>query len=159
MPSGSPAAIAAGPPIVTGVEGGVDYAAMASEQRVCPETTLLAANPSLSVKAVKFGDTSLLCDWSTGIPRPLVPAYSRKAVFTAIHCLAHPGIRAIHCTGHRRHSTHPHSSAAVLPHSCGFSGPSTSFGGRLHLPLHDDRPLFTMAGSGAIENDGQSGMC
>jgi transposase InsO family protein len=52
------------------------------------------ANPSLSVKAVKFGDTSLLCDWSTGIPRPLVPACSRKAVFTAIHGLAHPGIRA-----------------------------------------------------------------
>jgi hypothetical protein len=86
-PGSLAAAIAAGPPTAAksaSVEGCVDYAAMAPEQRVCPETTLLAAHPSLSVKAVKFGDTRLLCDWSMGIPWPLVPAYSRKAQVSGI---------------------------------------------------------------------------
>jgi hypothetical protein len=63
VPSGSlAAAIAAGPPIDISVQGGVDFAAMAVGQRGCSETTLLAANPSLSVKTVKVGDTNLLCD-------------------------------------------------------------------------------------------------
>jgi len=36
----------------------------------------------------------LLCDTSTGIPRPFVPASLRKIVFDSLHSLSHPGVRA-----------------------------------------------------------------
>ena len=37
--------------------------------------------------------TTLLCDTSTGVARPIVPLSWRRVVFDAIHCLAHPGIK------------------------------------------------------------------
>ena len=39
-------------------------------------------------------NTTLLCDTSTGVARPIVPPAWRRAVFDSIHGLAHPGIRA-----------------------------------------------------------------
>ena len=39
-------------------------------------------------------NTTLLCDTSTGVPRPIVPQSWRRTVFNTIHGLAHPGIRA-----------------------------------------------------------------
>ncbi len=36
----------------------------------------------------------LLCDFTTGRPKPLVPREDRRQVFEAIHGIAHPGIRA-----------------------------------------------------------------
>jgi hypothetical protein len=48
----------------------------------------------LRIRPVLIGGVSLLCDWSSGTPRPLVPVSNRQAVFVAIHGLAHPGIRA-----------------------------------------------------------------
>ena len=38
-------------------------------------------------------NTTLLCDTSTGVPRPVVPLTWRRAVFDSIHGLAHPGIK------------------------------------------------------------------
>ncbi|BHF80355.1 hypothetical protein SprV_0702348100 [Sparganum proliferum] len=37
---------------------------------------------------------TILCDWSTGTPRPVVPLCYRKTVFEHFHSLSHPGIRA-----------------------------------------------------------------
>nr|VZI40250.1 unnamed protein product [Spirometra erinaceieuropaei] len=37
---------------------------------------------------------TILCDWSTGTPRPVVPLSYRKVVFDHFHSLSHPGIRA-----------------------------------------------------------------
>ncbi|BHF67662.1 hypothetical protein SprV_0301069000 [Sparganum proliferum] len=37
---------------------------------------------------------TILCDWSTGTPRPVVPLPYRKVVFDHFHFLFHPGIRA-----------------------------------------------------------------
>ncbi|BHF77770.1 hypothetical protein SprV_0602088000 [Sparganum proliferum] len=37
---------------------------------------------------------TVLCDWSTGTPRPVVPLPYRKVVFDHFHSLFHPGIRA-----------------------------------------------------------------
>ena len=44
---------------------------------------------------VQFGptDATLLCDVSTGQPRPIVPAAFRRTVSDAIHGLFHPSIR------------------------------------------------------------------
>nr|VZI33586.1 unnamed protein product [Spirometra erinaceieuropaei] len=37
---------------------------------------------------------TILCDWSTGTPRPVVPLSFRKTVFKHFHSLSHPGNRA-----------------------------------------------------------------
>nr|VZI12561.1 unnamed protein product [Spirometra erinaceieuropaei] len=37
---------------------------------------------------------TILCDWSTGTPRPVVPLSYHKVVFDHFHSLSHPGIRA-----------------------------------------------------------------
>ncbi|BHF81470.1 hypothetical protein SprV_0702460000 [Sparganum proliferum] len=37
---------------------------------------------------------TILCDWSTGTPRPVVPLPYRKVVFDHFHSLSHPRIRA-----------------------------------------------------------------
>ena len=49
----------------------------------------------LVLQDVQFGPTgsTLLCDVSTGHPRPIVPASFRKSVFDTIHGLSHPSIR------------------------------------------------------------------
>ena len=38
--------------------------------------------------------TPLICDMSTGNPRPWVPECLRRIVFNSLHQLSHPGIRA-----------------------------------------------------------------
>ena len=38
--------------------------------------------------------TTLLCDTSTSVPRPLVPPQFRRQVFDTLHTLSHPGVRA-----------------------------------------------------------------
>ena len=55
-----------------------------------PATALRLENVRLN------STTSLLCDTSTGVQRPLVPALFRRRVFDAVHGLSHPGIRTTH---------------------------------------------------------------
>jgi cleavage and polyadenylation specificity factor subunit 1 len=77
------------------VQIGIDYSAMAEEQRQDPETTAYkTAITGMNWQDVPFGDTSLLCDVSTGRPRPLVPRAFRRQVFDAIHNISHPSIRS-----------------------------------------------------------------
>ena len=67
---------------------------MAASQVSCPEVEALKARPSLRVSMATLGELQLLCDFSTGLPRPLLPPAFRMAAFTAVHSLAHPGIIA-----------------------------------------------------------------
>jgi transposase InsO family protein len=71
-----------------------DLRGIAARQLSCPSTLQAAKSPSLQVKACEVEGVSLLCDMSTGRLRPLVPEADRPMVFNAIHCVAHPGIRA-----------------------------------------------------------------
>jgi hypothetical protein len=48
----------------------------------------------LKVRRVDMGQLQLLCDFSTGSPRPLVPFQCRDAVFSVMHSGSHPGVRA-----------------------------------------------------------------
>lgn len=74
---------------------GIDYASMAEAQAADPETASYRTSiTSLMWQDVKFGDFSLLCDVSTGRPRPLVPREFRRPVFDAIHSLSHPSARS-----------------------------------------------------------------
>jgi transposase InsO family protein len=72
----------------------VDYADMAAEQQRCAATQQLAEAASLQVVRVAMHGHNVLCDISTGTPRPLVPPKWQQAVFHSVHDLAHPGVRA-----------------------------------------------------------------
>jgi hypothetical protein len=73
---------------------GVDYYKMAAAQQECEESLQLAASPSLQVQRRQVKGVELLCDVSTAVVRPIVPAACRREVFKGMHYLAHPGIRA-----------------------------------------------------------------
>jgi transposase InsO family protein len=85
---------------VTNVQGrlqeqlGLDFAAVAARQQQCPTVHLLVTSSSLKVRYLPVGGQLLLCDFSTGSARPLIPAADRRNVFELLHGLAHPGIRA-----------------------------------------------------------------
>ncbi|CAH8490858.1 unnamed protein product [Dicrocoelium dendriticum] len=74
----------------------VDLAAMASAQAQDEDIQRTLQSTSLHVQPVPLQTTegTILCDTSTGCPRPLVPVSFRRTVFDALHSLSHPGIRA-----------------------------------------------------------------
>jgi transposase InsO family protein len=72
----------------------LDFAAIAEHQRSCQVTLQASKSPSLQLRAVEVMGASLLCDFSTGVPRPLIPVANRQKVFNAFHSLAHAGTRA-----------------------------------------------------------------
>ncbi|XP_066980121.1 uncharacterized protein [Macrobrachium rosenbergii] len=78
----------------------IDYEDLAREQAADPETAdYRTAMTALKWKDVPLAnsDTTLLCDTSTGRPRPLVPAWKRKHMFDIVHGLSHPSGRATAC--------------------------------------------------------------
>ena len=75
---------------------GVDYMAMASDQKKDEDVKAYrTAITGLVLEDIPFGpnNDTLLCDVSTGQPRPVVPLSWRKKVFEAIHNLSHPSVR------------------------------------------------------------------
>ena len=79
------------------VQLGLDYGKMATEQVADPGVQeMRTAETGLRLEDVPFGETgtTLLCDVSTGQPRPVVPDGWRQQVFDAMHGLSHPGKRA-----------------------------------------------------------------
>ena len=76
----------------------LDFDALATAQRDCPEFLALRQDSSSSLVwqevTLPVGNQSLWCDMSTGSPRPYVPPPFRRTVFDSLHGLAHPGIRA-----------------------------------------------------------------
>ena len=76
---------------------GIDYTALATAQLIDAELPAYrTAISGLQLADVPFGPTgqTLLCDVSTGYPRPIVPAAWRRHVFDTLHNLAHPSVRA-----------------------------------------------------------------
>ena len=85
---------------VTRVEG-IDFERMAAAQQQDPEIKHLLActgsQPcSFCIEPIprQSSTTTLLCDVTTGVPRPLVPSNFLQEVFCVLHSLSHPGIRA-----------------------------------------------------------------
>ena len=74
----------------------VDFTAMAQAQLNDEIQNSTSDSSSLQLRAVPLltADVTLLCDTSTGTPRPWVPQSFRRAVFDALHSLSHPGVRA-----------------------------------------------------------------
>ena len=79
-------------PIMAALLPAVDLEMMAQTQARDPEIQAArTAITSLVLHDVEVSNSTLLCDVSGGVPRPLVPAQHRREVFNAIHGLAHLG--------------------------------------------------------------------
>ena len=75
----------------------LDYDKLADAQATDPEIQKIAnAKNALNIKPINMPMTTkpVLCDISTGNPRPWVPQEFRREVFRALHELSHPGINA-----------------------------------------------------------------
>ena len=75
----------------------IDFQAMANAQKEDPALDQLQTESSsldLQPIPLPFTEVTLVCDMSTGIPRPFVPEAFRRKVFDSLHGLSHPGIRA-----------------------------------------------------------------
>ena len=70
----------------------VDLAQMAAAQQTDPNVSELCSKPgALQLRNITLDGTHILCDVSTGRPRPVVPPSWTKNVFDALHSLCHPG--------------------------------------------------------------------
>ena len=74
----------------------IDFANIAAEQKVDSEFTQLGKTSSLKLQSVPIpaSNATIICDMSTGVPRPYVPSKFRRAIFDSLYCVASPGIRA-----------------------------------------------------------------
>ena len=72
----------------------VDLQELAAAQPSCPDCQRALSSPALRVITADIGGAQLLVDTSSGVFRPLVPAAFRRRIFTAVHSIAHPGVRA-----------------------------------------------------------------
>ena len=75
----------------------VDFRAMAKAQPTDTDLQTLQTssnNIKFARVAMPMCKDTLLCDTSTGTPRPYVPQQFRRTVFNSLHDLSHPGIRA-----------------------------------------------------------------
>ncbi|GBM64178.1 hypothetical protein AVEN_89030-1 [Araneus ventricosus] len=81
-----------------GLPYAIDFQKMAEEQQTDPELQdILSSNTtSLVLQPLPVGEppVTLHCDVSLGRIRPFVPENFRREVFTNLHSLSHPGIRA-----------------------------------------------------------------
>ena len=80
---------------ISTIQLGVDYEELSTAQQSDPETDAAKSSiTNLRWKTIRIGNAQLLCDTSTGRPRPFVPKYFRRKIFDMIHSLSHPSIRA-----------------------------------------------------------------
>ncbi|XP_068246520.1 uncharacterized protein [Palaemon carinicauda] len=79
---------------------GLDYNALADAQRLDPENQACGTSCTpLRWEDVPLHDsnTTYLCDFSTGRPRPWIPALMRRHLFDSIHGLSHHGLSHHSC--------------------------------------------------------------
>ena len=80
---------------ISTIQLGVDYEELSAAQQSDPETDAAKSSiTNLRWRTIKIGNAQLLCDTSTGRPRPFVPKSFRRRIFDMIHSLSHPSIRA-----------------------------------------------------------------
>ncbi|CAH8553506.1 unnamed protein product [Schistosoma rodhaini] len=78
------------------ITNGIDYHGLAKLQEIDIELNKLRFDDTTSLlfEDIQFGNAKVICDMSTGRPRPFIPKPLRRKVFESIHNLSHPGIKA-----------------------------------------------------------------
>ena len=75
----------------------VNFQDIARAQRDDSELSLLqTSNTALKLQATPIPtcEDTIICDVSTGVPRPFIPTKFRRNIFNSLHSLSHPSIRA-----------------------------------------------------------------
>jgi hypothetical protein len=72
----------------------IDIRDIAASQSSCQDCLTAESSKVLKVVKVSLENQQVLVDISSEVMRPLVPAQFRRAIFAAVHGMAHPGIRA-----------------------------------------------------------------
>ncbi len=77
----------------------IDFKDMAAAQATDEDIIRLQSVPTssslqLEARPLPMSDSTILCDTSTGVARPVVPKDYRRTVFNSLHNLSHPSIRA-----------------------------------------------------------------
>lgn len=73
----------------------IDYDLIAQHQETDNELKqLLTKETGLKLMKICFQKVAIMCDVSTGTPRPFIPLSLRKEVFEQVHKLSHPGAKA-----------------------------------------------------------------
>ena len=83
-------------PAIQSIQGGIDSEAIAASQATDPDVQAFrTALSGLQLEDVPFGSkgNTILCNVSTGQPRPMVPEAWRRRAFAVIHGLFHTSIR------------------------------------------------------------------
>ena len=94
---GNPVADALSRNSVVAVSTGIDYKQLSDvQQQHLEDPELNNSTSSLEWAQISTSDEGppLICDVSTGRPRPWVPPSLRRAVFNSIHSISHPSARA-----------------------------------------------------------------
>ena len=76
---------------------GIDYIALARAQSASIDVQVYkTAFTCLEITNTRLNEQGpeLVCDVSTGCPRPIVPPDFRRTVFDVVHNLSHPGVKA-----------------------------------------------------------------
>ena len=77
------------------IQLGINYADIERAQRNCEDLEEMKKHsPSLKWQLFKFGDYKILCDVSTGRPRPYIPTELRKTIFNIAHSISHPSAKS-----------------------------------------------------------------
>ena len=74
----------------------VDLKEIAAAQETDPDLVKFqTTTSSLKLKAMSLpsSDGTILCDTSTGVPRPYVPEQFCRKVYDSLHSLSHPSVR------------------------------------------------------------------
>ena len=70
---------------------GIDYAKLQSAQEDSEDLKNLRENyPQLRWSSFKFGEAEIMCETSTGRPRPFIPSSLQMYIFNLVHNLSHP---------------------------------------------------------------------
>ena len=81
----------------TGDDQIIDYSVLANAQKEDTATQDLLNAPGaliLEYHSPRCSEVPLLCDFSRGEPRPVIPAAFQRLIFNAVHNISHPGARS-----------------------------------------------------------------
>ena len=86
-------ALSRSPPIFAILSPDMDYKQLAIDQCESEEIKTYKTSTSLQLKDVSSDNYTVLCDMSTGVPRPVIPQNWTRRVFELCHNLSHAGFR------------------------------------------------------------------
>ena len=80
---------------INDIQARIDYQALAVEQQNDPESEAYRTPiTNLTWEYIPINNIQVLCDVSTGRPRPFVPTSFRRKIFDVVHGLSHLSIRS-----------------------------------------------------------------